>query len=89
MTIATDSDVEFILQLYDTTFRFLTDKQKLDFAESFLYKLVDYGFDVKANAQEIGEHDEYLDKAVEKVLEEDDWDPEEQWLDEEYEEWED
>lgn len=85
-----DGDVEFLLQLYDTAFVYLTDKQKPDFAENFLYKLMDYGVDVKVNAKEIGEHDEYLDKAVEVVLEEDDWEPEDDWIDTEFEdEWED
>jgi hypothetical protein len=66
----------------------MADKSKMDYAETFVYKLVDYGFDVKSNAVEIGEHDEYLDKAVDTVLEEDETDPEDDWLDEEFDtEW--
>jgi len=83
-----DSDLEFMLQLYDVGFSFIPDKAKLDYAETYVYKLVDYGFDVKSNAVEIGEHDEYLDKAVDTVLEEDETDPEDDWLDEEFDtEW--
>jgi len=83
-----DSDLEFILQLYDVGYSFMADKAKMDYAETFVYKLVDYGFDVKSNAVEIGEHDEYLDKAVDTVLEEDESEPEDEWLDEEFDtEW--
>jgi len=85
-----DGDLEFILQLYDTGYAFMPDKSKMEYAENFVYKMVDYGFDVKANATEIGEHDEYLDKAVDVVLEDDDTEPEDEWLDEEFdEEWDD
>ena len=38
--------MEFILQLYDTAFVHLTEKAKPDFAENFVFKLMDYGFDV-------------------------------------------
>lgn len=85
-----DGDLEFLLQIYDTGFVYIPDKSKSDFAENFVYKLVDYGFDVKHNAKEISDHDEYLDKAVVMVLEEDDMDPEDDWLDPEFDdEWED
>ena len=85
-----DGDLEFILQLYDTAFAVIPDKAKSDFAENFVFKLVDYGFDVKTNAKEIGDHDEYLDKAVETVLEDDDFEPEDEWLDPEFDdEWDD
>ncbi len=81
----TDSDMEFILQLYDTAFVHLTEKAKPDFAENFVFKLMDYGFDVKGNAKEIGDHDEFLDKAVNFALEDDEYEPEEDWLDTEFE----
>jgi hypothetical protein len=85
-----DSDLEFILQLYDTAFVHLSEKAKSDFAEAFVYKLVDYGFDVKGNAKEIGDHDDHLDKAVETVLEDDEDEPEDDWLDSDFDdEWDD
>lgn len=85
-----DGDLEFILQLYDVGFGVIPDKSKFEYAENFVYKLVDYGFDVKGNAKEISDHDEYLDKAVEVVLEDDDMDPEDEWLDPEFDdEWDD
>lgn len=85
-----DHDLEFILQLYDTAHRLLADKPKQEFANDWLYKLIDYGFDVKFYAREIGEHDEYLDAAVESYLElEDEFgEVEEDWLDDE-DEWND
>lgn len=86
----TDSDMEFILQLYDTAFAHLAEKAKPDFAENFVFKLMDYGFDVKANAKEIGDHDEFLDKAINFALEDDESEPEEDWLDTEFDdEWDD
>lgn len=82
-----EHDLEFILQLYDTSHRLIADKHKQEFANDYLYKLIDYGFDVKASAKDIGEHDEYLDRAVEEYLEGEDefGEPEEEWYeDEEY-----
>ena len=80
-----EHDLEFILQLYDTAHRLIGDKQKQDFANDWLFKLDDYGFDIKASAKEIGEHDEYLDRAVEEYLEGEDefGEPEEEWYDDE------
>ena len=39
-----EHDLEFILQPHDTV-QFIGDKQKQDFANDWLYKLDDYGFD--------------------------------------------
>ena len=47
-----EHDLEFILQLYDTSHRLISDKLKQDFANDFLYKLLDYGFDIKASAMD-------------------------------------
>ena len=84
-----EHDLEFILQLYDTAHRLIGDKQKQDFANDWLFKLDDYGFDIKASAKEIGEHDEYLDVAVEEYIEgEDEFaDSVEEWYDDDDEYW--
>tara|TARA_B100000927_G_C16371625_1_gene431719 strand:+ start:485 stop:754 length:270 start_codon:yes stop_codon:yes gene_type:complete len=82
-----EHDLEFILQLYDTAHRLVADKLKQDFANDWLFKLDDYGFDIKGSAKDIGEHDEYLDRAVTEFLEgeEEYGEPEEEWFeDEEY-----
>ena len=79
-----EHDLEFILQPHDTA-QFIGDKQKQDFANDWLFKLDDYGFDIKASAKEIGEHDEYFDRAVTEFLEgeEEYGEPEEEWFDDE------
>ena len=84
-----EHDLEFILQLYDTSIRLIPEKVKIEFAKDWLYKLIDYGFDVKASAKEIGEHDEYLDVAVEEYIEgEDEFaDSVEEWYDDDDEYW--
>lgn len=81
----TEHDLEFILQLYDSAVTYMPDKGKVDFATDFIFKLGDYGFDLKACAKEIGDHDEYLDKAMEEFLEgeEEYGEPEEEWYDDE------
>ena len=80
-----EHDLEFILQLYDTSHRLIADKFKQEFANDYLYKLIDYGFVIKASAKEVGEHDEYLDKAIEEYLEgeEEFGESEEDWYEDE------
>lgn len=64
-----DSDTEFLLQMYDGAKGLMAEKSRQDWADDFVHKLLDYGFDVKTNAKEIGEHDEYLDKSVQETIE--------------------
>lgn len=80
-----EHDLEFILQLYDTSTRLMADKVKTEHAKDFLYRLYDYGMDIKSNAKEIGEHDEYLDQAVIEFLESEDefGEPEDEWFEDE------
>ena len=80
-----EHDLEFILQLYDSAVPYMSDKAKGDFATDFIFKLGDYGFDLKASAKEIGDHDIYLDKAMEEFLESEEeyGEPEEEWYDDE------
>lgn len=86
-----DGDMEFLLQLYDTSKSHIPEKARQAFANDFVFKLEDYGYDVHKNAKEIGEHDEYLDNAVTEVIEldEDYESDEELWLDEDDEMWDD
>lgn len=82
-----DADVEFLLQLYDTAKSSMAEKSRGDWAEGFIFKLLDYGFDVKSNAEELGEHDEYLDKAVQETIESDElYDLDEEYADDLWEE---
>lgn len=83
-----DSDLEFILQLYDGAVRFIADKSKEDYATDFVFKLIDYGFDIKFNAKEIAEHDEYLAKAVTSLEEDEEWEDSDVWYEDE-EVWDD
>lgn len=76
-----DTDLEFLMQLYDKALSHIADKSKSDWAEDFVLSLADYGVNVADNAKEIGEHDEYLDEAVELFLEHNE--EEESWVDEE------
>lgn len=85
-----DSDLELLLQIYDLSVMYITDKNKQDFADNFVYRLADYGFELRANAKEIGEHDEYLDKSIEIVLESgDDYELDDEYMEDvfEDEEW--
>jgi hypothetical protein len=80
-----DNDIELLMQLYDKAKSHIADKHKSDWAEDFVLALADYDVDIKANAKELGEHDEFLDEAVELFLEHSD-EEEESWVDDE-EEW--
>ena len=85
-----DSDLELLLQIYDLSVMYITDKNKQDFADNFVYRLADYGFELRSNAKEIGEHDEYLDKSIEIVLESgDDYELDDEYMEDvfEDEEW--
>lgn len=81
MSIA-DNDLEFIIALYDAARNNVAEKTREDFAEHFLEVLDQHGFDIAANADEIGEHDKYLVKALDEYVEheeeyedeEDEWD---------------
>jgi len=64
-----DSDLELMFQIYDKALAYVPEKTKTDFAGDFIFVLSDYGIDLKRNAEEIGDHDEYLDKAMTEHIE--------------------
>lgn len=86
-----DGDLEFLLQLYDTAKTHISEKARQTFANDFVFRLEDYGIDVHKNAKEIGEHDEYLDKAITEVIESDeDYESDDElWFDEDDDYWDD
>lgn len=83
-----DGDLEFIFSLYDSAKSVVNEKDRLTLAEEFVRHMIEYGMEIKTFAQEVGEHDEYLDEAVEHFLEQnEDSDDEEYWYSDE-DEWE-
>lgn len=84
-----DHDLELVLQLYDRAKAHASEKNRSDWAEDFVYILGDYGYDIVAVSKEIGDHDEYLDNAVEQFLENHDEEDDDYWIeDEDADEWE-
>ena len=64
-----DGDLEFIFVIYDTAKQLVAEKDRLTLSDEIIRHMVDYGFDIKTNATEIGEHCEYLDKSLNDYLE--------------------
>lgn len=82
-----DTDLEFHLQLYDKAMALIPDKNKEQFAKDFIFTLDDYGVDLKRSAIEIGDHDEYLEEALNEHFEvSDDYDSDEEYAEEYWEE---
>ena len=82
-----ENELEFIFAVYDSARALVSDKDKSVLAEELIRHMIDHGMDLKSFAQEMGEHDEYLDEAVELFLEQSEDNEEEYWLDDE-DEWE-
>lgn len=80
MSIAS-GDLEFIIALYDAARNSVAEKERENFAEHFLEVLDQHGFDIAENAEEIGEHDKYLVKAIDEYVEheEDEYEDEDEW----------
>jgi hypothetical protein len=75
-----ENDLEFIFAVYDSARALVGDKDKSVLAEELVRHMIDYGMDLKFFAQEVGEHDQYLDEAVELFLEQSEESEEEYWL---------
>jgi len=73
----TDGDFELLFNLYDEAKEFISEKDKPEFANKFIYHLSDYGFEIKSAAKEIADHCDYLADAMDEYLEhnDDDEDP--------------
>ena len=82
-----ENELEFIFAVYDSARSLVSDKDKTVLAEELVRHMIDYGMELKTFAQEVGEHDEYLDQAVELFLEQSEESEEEYWMDDE-DEWE-
>lgn len=82
-----ENELEFIFAVYDSARALVSDKDKSVLAEEIVRHMIDYGMELKTFAQEVGEHDEYLDQAVELFLEQSEESDEEYWMDDE-DEWE-
>ena len=82
-----ENELEFIFAVYDSARALVSDKDKTVLAEELVRHMIDYGMELKTFAQEVGEHDEYLDQAVELFLEQSEESEEEYWMDDE-DEWE-
>ena len=52
----TDGDFELLFNLYDEAKEFMSEKDKPEFANKFVYHLADYGMEVKPAAKEIADH---------------------------------
>jgi len=48
----TDGDFEFVFNMYDEAQNFISDKDKLEFANKTILHLVDFGFDVRPATKE-------------------------------------
>ena len=64
-----DHDLELVLQLYDRAKVHIVEKHRPQWAEDFVFTMEDFGISIRVAGKEIGEHDEYLDAAVEEFLE--------------------
>jgi|TARA_B110000908_G_C9835921_1_gene263460 hypothetical protein len=67
-----DNDLELMFQLYDKAIAQIPEKSRADWAKDFIFILADYGIDLKHNAEEIADHNEYLDSALTEHFESDD-----------------
>ena len=77
-----DNDLEFIIAMYDAARSSVVEKERSNFAEHFLQVLDQYGFDIAGNAEQISEHDKYLETSVDEYIEHeevDDTDEEDEW----------
>jgi hypothetical protein len=85
--ILNENDLEFIFAFYDSAIAIVSEKEKSTLAEELIRHMIAHGMEINNFAQEVGEHDEYLDEAIELFLEnaeetddgywledEDDWD---------------
>lgn len=85
--ILNENDLEFIFAFYDSALVLVPEKEKPTLAEELIRHMMSHGMEINSFAQEVGDHDEYLDEAVELHLEnaeesddgywledEDDWD---------------
>lgn len=68
----TDGDFELLFNLYDEAKEFISEKDRLEFANKFVYHLADHGFEVKHAAKEIADHCDYLADAMDEFLEQSD-----------------
>lgn len=68
--VLSDSDLEFVFQMYDSaTSLIISNKDKDSFAEDVVGHLVDHGFEIKDNVEELSEHCQFLSDAVDAYLE--------------------
>jgi hypothetical protein len=86
--ILNENELEFIFAVYDSAKSLVSEKDKLVLAEELIRHMISHGMELKTFAQEVGEHDRYLDEAVSLFLEQsDESEDDEYWLADE-DEWE-
>ena len=78
MSIA-DSELEFIIALYDAARSSVAEKERGNLAEHFLEVMDSHGFDIAGNAEEIAEHDKHLTGALDEYIEHEEEDDEDEW----------